>query len=117
MPALLLARLEGDEEPRLYSDKLKAFETAIFDQYRIKDLSPYSKTHHRANFWWIRVSKRHPHSCLAWHDDEGYERAVFLPGELRWQDTLALAREIFPSMIPSSITFRLTNYDGPYLYD
>lgn len=117
MPSLYYGRLEGDKEPRLYSDKLKAFETRIFDHFKINNLAPYKRSEYSGNHWWIRVSKRHPHSAIAWHDPQGYESVILLPGELDWRNTLALAREVFEPLVPSAITFRINNYEGAYLYD
>lgn len=116
MPALLFARLEGDTHRKLYNEQLVPFKSSIFDQYKVKDLAPYSKRHHIANFWWMRINPRHPHSVLAWHDEEGHEVSVLLPGEMRWQDTLTLARDLFKPVIPSAVSFRLNNYEEPYSY-
>jgi len=117
MPVLFYGTIPGHPRPRLYSEKLKPFETSIFDQYKISGLAPYRRHPNIANFWHIRTNPRCIHSCLSWHNDDGIEQSVFLPGEMNWREALAAAREIYPELIPSAIIFRVNNHDGVYWYD
>lgn len=116
MPALYYGTILPDRTRRLYNDLQIAYGTSIFDHYKIDNLAPYSQRRHVANFWWITINPRHPHSALAWHDERGHEALVLMPGQLMWTETLTLAREIFEPLIPSAITFRLNNPEEPYLY-
>lgn len=118
MPTLFYGKLEGDKVRRLYNDQLVAFESTLFDHYKIEDLGPNSRRANMGLLWFIRVSPRHPHTAIAWHDEDGDEAVILLPGEHDWSTALTLARDVFydKGVVPAANVFRLANYEEPYVY-
>lgn len=114
MPLLYYGKLPYAKGRRLYSSHFKLIESSVFDSFKVNSLAPLSARPYIANFWWIKK-----HSAFSWHSIEGnnHEHTVFIPYTLDWRDALAISREHFKEIIPSSIVFRLTNYEGAYLYD
>lgn len=87
-------------------------QSTVFDAFKIKSLAPAHGRKDIANFWHIKK-----HSAFSWHDDDGQEHTVFIPGLLTWREALIIAREEFKARMPSAIVFRLNNYGGAYVYD
>lgn len=99
---------------RLYSVGMKLVETSIFDSFKIKHLAPYSDKRWVANFWHLRKKN---HCALSWHDEDMVEQTIFIPQLLDYKWAQLIARGEFPTVMPSSIVFRIHNPDGVYLYD
>lgn len=118
MPILFYGRLPGDKVRRLHNDQLVPFESSVFDRYKIDDLAPHSRRPGLGLLWWVRINPRHPHTAIAWHDEDGEEDVVFLPGEHDWSTALMLARDVFydRKIVPPASFFRFVNYEEPYVY-
>lgn len=118
MPALFYGKLNDDKERQLYNEHLVPFKSTLFDHYKIESLAPNSKRPQLGLLWFIRVSARHPHTAIAWHDQDGDEAVILLPGEHDWSTALTLARDVFygKGVVPPANAFRLVNYEEPYVY-
>lgn len=116
MPLLFYGYYPLDSGKRkLYDERLRPIETGVFDKFKRENLAPLHEKRNVANFWWIS-GKKHTHSCFSWHDEEGREQTVFIPGRLTWREALMLIRDTpMKAVIPSAIVFRINNHDGAYL--
>jgi len=107
MPLLFYGVLPNKRKRRLYSKNLREIETSLFDHFKIKDLAPYSRLHHVANFWHLISLDT---TAIAWHTDDGEkEQVIFIPGIHNQIDSLAIARLEFGSVMPGATTFRFNN--------
>jgi len=133
MPLLFYGRLE-DGKRRLYGKNLRPIETAAFDRWKVKSLSPYRPGHDvrdLANFWWFEDSK---HCAISWRESRVditlphgirsnessrlREQTVFIPALLSHRDALEVLRTEFPRyLIPSPLVLRFNNEHEAYLYD
>lgn len=105
---------EVSSERRLFGSNLKPIETSIFDSYKLNKLGPWSRRKDVANFWWF---ERRSHTALSWHDGEGIEQTVWLPGLISASSAVAISRSEYGAILPGPTTFRLNNERKAYLYD
>lgn len=133
MPLLFYGRLDGRKR-RLYSKDLRQIETSVYDNWKIKHLSPEREgddMRYIANFWWFMESK---HTAVSWNEgriditqpvgirdneaEEVYEQTVFIPQLVSRLEALAILRSEFPDYLtPSAIVFRFNNQLEVYVYD
>jgi hypothetical protein len=112
LPLLFHGTLGELKKPRLYAANLRPIETDVFDSFKIPDLAPRSKLPLVALFWYIRG-----HSVFAWHDHRGIEQSVFVPQILKQPEMFMVCRSEFATVMPPSLTFRISNDYEPYSYD
>ena len=114
MPLLFYGRRAADKKRRLYGSDLEPIQGSVFDSFKIKKLAPLSRGMDLANWWWLPSRN---HSALSWHDEEGQEQTLFFPQLLDPVEMFEIARAQFSSILPSPITFRISNEEGAFLYD
>lgn len=121
MPLLFYGSTRPDRARQLYSKDLRLIETSIFDSYKIKDLAPYEELPGKYGTSWALSLLWHfpikKHTAIAWHAEScKHEQVIWIPGLLNQIDALTIAREEFPSIVPSAIIFRFVNEGDPYEY-
>jgi hypothetical protein len=105
MPLLFFGTIGRHKKPKLFSRHLELIEVNSWDRLtRLGRLTPRKRLHHVARLWHL---PREGLTALSWIDDNDREQTVFMPGLLNPTRALTLAREIWPSLIPSPITFRI----------
>jgi hypothetical protein len=131
MPLLFYGRL-NDGKRRLYVKELRPVETSVFDNFKVKHLSPYGEnTRELANLWWFDDRK---HTAISWNesrldlhqplgikaneDPENLkEQTIFIPGLIAHLIALEIIRTEFPRwLVPSPTAFRFNNQDEIYHY-
>lgn len=121
MPLLFYGTIEGERRRRLYSKDLRLIETSVFDGYKVEDLAPNEELPGKYGTSWAVALLWHfphkKHTAIAWHAETcKNEQVIWLPGLLTKIDALTIAREEFPSIVPSAIIFRFLNENEPYEY-
>lgn len=112
MPLIFYGTPPGKKKRRLYAPSLRPIEGKVFNHLKVEGLAPDREKAYLAYYWWIRN-----HTALAWYDADGEEQAVFMPSYLLPFYALSLARQEFPSLIPSPTLFRILNEEEPQRYD
>jgi hypothetical protein len=129
MPLLFYGRL-SDGKRRLYSKDLLPIESSVFDNYKVRHLSPYHQRSDLANLWWFEDRK---HTAVSWNEcriditqhrgivanetREFREQTIFIPQLVDHVEALEIMRTMFPDyLVPSAIVFRFNNQDRAYLY-
>lgn len=116
MPDLYYGVYGNKKKPQLFVPGMELVHSAVFDTFKLTGLAPASARPHIAHFWhW--VDKKH--TVISWHDPQvsRYEASVFIPSLMNQQDALEYARQLFPEVMPSAITFRFSTHDEAFLYD
>lgn len=114
MPTLFYGTIPGSKRRQLYAPSLRPIETNVFDSFMIDNLAPRSRLPDVALFWHFR---KRSHSAFAWHDPRGTEQVAFIPAILNQYQMFEVLRREFPTVLPSPITFRISNELEPYDYD
>ena len=105
------------KKPELYTSDMQPVMTSVFDSFRLYGFAPESEKRHVANLWhWAERG----HTILSWHDLEKskHEYTLFMSSLLDHASALEYARLRFPLIVPSPLTFRISQRWGKALeYD
>lgn len=112
MPSLYFgSRGAGRHKPRLYDKTGREIESRIFDKFKVGGLSPDKPdSGYVAHVWHIHDLS---HTAVSWRDTTGNEHTLFMNGLHQPRFIIPTLREEFAEgLVPSSIVFRLTDYDN-----
>ena len=114
MPLLYYGPLTPRSSKSVITGPTLSLKGVDYSWAKVKGVVPDNPKHCDASFWqWVDRN----HTLLAWRqDDWRADRVVLMPGLLKLVDALTVARESFPTIIPSPIVFRVEN-KRPWLYE